>query len=88
MCGANSLEVSLGLIEERWRHGVTRREALLSLAGMLASMPRVGAQLDPRPLSGHKRVPGLAEMMTAFDFEPVCFANMPLARYDDVVSSN
>jgi hypothetical protein len=22
--------------------------------------------------------------MTAFDFEPICFANMPLASYDDM----
>lgn len=27
-------------------------------------------------------MPGLGEMMTAFDFEPVCFANMPLRLYD------
>jgi hypothetical protein len=72
----------VGTIEHRWRHGVTRREALLSLASILAATPRLGAQFDPRPLSGHTRAPGLDEMLTAFDFEPICFANMPLARYD------
>src|SRR5438132_6203315 len=70
------------MVEDRWRHGVTRREALLSLAGILAGSPLVGAQLDPRPFKDHRRSPGLDEMLTAFDFEPICFANMPLARYD------
>jgi (S)-2-hydroxy-acid oxidase len=72
----------VGTIERRWRNGVTRREALRSLAGILAATPRVGAQFDPRPLSHHKRTPGIDEMLTAFDFEPICFANMPQARYD------
>ena len=72
----------MGTIDDRWRHGVTRRQALLSLASILAATPKVGAQLDPRPLSQHKRVPGLDEMLTAFDFEPICFSNMTLARYD------
>lgn len=73
---------SVGRIEDRWRRSVTRREALLSLAGILAGTPLLRAQLDPRPLKDHKRVPGLDEMMTAFDFEPICFANMPLRSYD------
>jgi 4-hydroxymandelate oxidase len=72
----------VGKIEERWRHSVTRREALLSLAGVLAGTPLLGAQFDPRPLKDHKRVPGLDEMVTAFDFEPICFSNMLHARYD------
>ncbi len=72
----------MGKIDYLWRHGVTRREALLGLAGMLAASPLLHAQHDPRPLNDHKRVPGLDEMTTAFDFEPVCFANMPLALYD------
>jgi 4-hydroxymandelate oxidase len=69
-------------IEDRWRVSLTRREALLSLAGMLAGSPLWSAQLDPRPLSEHKRVPGLEEMLDAFDFEPVCFANLPRFAYD------
>ena len=72
----------MGRIEDRWRLGLTRREALISLAGMLAGSPLLGAQLDPRPLSEHKRVPGLDEMMDAFDFEPVCFGNLPRFAYD------
>ena len=72
----------MGRIDSRWMHSLTRREALLSLAGMLAGSPILRAQLDPRPLKDHRRVPRLDEMMTAFDFEPICFANMPLASYD------
>ena len=68
--------------DDRWRHSLTRREALLSLAGMLAGSPLLRAQLDPRPLKDHRRVPAIDDMMTAFDFEPICFANMPLANYD------
>lgn len=72
----------MGKIEERWRHGVTRRRALLELAGMLAASPLLRAQQDPHGLKDHKRIPGLDEMMTAFDFDGVCFANMARARYD------
>jgi len=69
-------------IERRWRLGVTRRQALLSLAGMLGGAPLARAQFDPRPLKDHRRVPGLDELVTAFDFEPICFANMTLRNYD------
>ena len=72
----------LGNIDHRWRHGVTRREALLSLAGILAATPRVASQLDPRPLSAHKRATGIDEMLTAFDFEPVAYAKVPRYNYD------
>jgi (S)-2-hydroxy-acid oxidase len=72
----------LGRIDRRWQHSVTRRQALLSLAGILAGSPLARAQLDPRPLKDHHRVPGLDEMMNAFDFEPICFANMTLRNYD------
>lgn len=53
----------MGRIEQCWLRSVTRREALASLAGLLAA-PRLGAQLDPRPLSEPTRVPGLDEMLT------------------------
>ena len=72
----------MGKIEDRWRFGQTRRQALTSLVTMLAGSPLLHAQLDPRGLSEHTRVPGIDEMVTAFDFEPVCFANMTRERYD------
>jgi isopentenyl diphosphate isomerase/L-lactate dehydrogenase-like FMN-dependent dehydrogenase len=40
------------------------------------------AQIDPRPLGEHHRVLSLAEMQTAFDFEPVFFGNVVLPIYD------
>ena len=73
----------MGSIESRWRLGMNRRKALASLAAMLAGSPLLRAQLDPRGvLAGHKRIPGIDEMLTAFDFEPVCFGNMLPVRYD------
>ena len=73
----------MGTIETRWRSSMGRREALASLAAMLASSPLLRAQLDPHGvLAGHRRIPGIDEMMTAFDFEPVCFGNMLLTRFD------
>jgi isopentenyl diphosphate isomerase/L-lactate dehydrogenase-like FMN-dependent dehydrogenase len=52
------------------------------LAGLIAGSPLLGAQIDPRPFTTHKRAPGLNEMLTAFDFEPVMFANVPQSVYD------
>jgi isopentenyl diphosphate isomerase/L-lactate dehydrogenase-like FMN-dependent dehydrogenase len=76
----------MGPIETQWLHSPSRRKALAALAGMVASSPlvgsRVSAQLDPRPLKDHKRAPGLDEMMTVFDFEPILFANVPQSVYD------
>ncbi len=72
----------MGPIEGAWIRSPSRRQALVALGALLAGSPRVHAQLDPRSLKGHRRVPGLGEMMTAFDFEPICFANMPLRLYD------
>src|SRR5438034_2575031 len=82
VCRPRDWRTGKDVIEDRWRHGLTRREALLSLAGILAGSPLLGAQLDPRPFKDHRRSPGIDEMLTAFDFEPICFANMPLAQYD------
>ena len=79
-------EAAVGRLETRWRQSMSRRKAIAGLAGALAGSPlfrsRLSAQMDPRPLKDHKRLPGLDEMMTAFDFEPVMFANVPLAIYD------
>ena len=73
----------MGMIENQWRFSMGRRRALASLATMLAGSPFLHAQVDPHGiLTGHKRVPGIDEMMTAFDFEPICFANMTLERFD------
>ena len=54
------------------------------LAGLLAGLPSAAAaaQLDPRPLSEVRRALSLAEMQTAFDFEPVFFGNVLLQVYD------
>ena len=72
----------MGTIHNRWATSVSRRKALAGMAGMLAGSPLLHAQIDPRPFSQHKRTPGLNEMFTAFDFEPVMFANVPQAVYD------
>src|SRR5258708_37119719 len=71
-------------IERSWLTSPSRRTALARLAGLMAASPIAGsvAQIDPRPLSEHRRALSLAEMQTAFDFEPVFFGNVPLAVYD------
>jgi isopentenyl diphosphate isomerase/L-lactate dehydrogenase-like FMN-dependent dehydrogenase len=72
--------------EKRWLQSRSRRQALAALAGVVSASPLfrsgVSAQLDPRPLKDHRRLPGLDEIRTAFDFEPVMFANLPLSVYD------
>ena len=40
------------------------------------------AQIDPRPLSEHRRALSLAEMQISFDFEPVFHGNVILPVYD------
>jgi 4-hydroxymandelate oxidase len=72
----------MATIEHRWEHSRSRRKALAGLASLLAGSPLLHAQLDPRPFWTHKRTPGLNEMLTAFDFEPVMFANVPQSVYD------
>ena len=69
-------------IERRWEQSLSRRKALAGMAGLIAGSPLLHAQLDPRPFSTHRRAPGLSEMFTAFDFEPVMFANVPQSVYD------
>jgi 4-hydroxymandelate oxidase len=74
----------MGDIERRWLTSPSRRKALARMAGLVAASP-IGAALaqsDPRPLSEHRRAPTLAEMQTAFDFEPVFFGNVALRVYD------
>jgi 4-hydroxymandelate oxidase len=74
----------MGALERRWLQSRSRRRALRSLAGLAAGAPlaAAAAQQDPRPLKDHRRTPGLDEMFSSFDFEPVMFANVPLSVYD------
>jgi isopentenyl diphosphate isomerase/L-lactate dehydrogenase-like FMN-dependent dehydrogenase len=67
----------MGNIENRWASSVSRRHALVGLAGFLACRRLLGAQLDPRPLKDHRRVLGFDEMLSAFDFETVFSRNLP-----------
>ena len=54
----------------------------MGLATFLAASPLLHAQRDPWPLDHHRRFLGFNEMLTAFDFEPIFRANVPLAVYD------
>ncbi len=67
-------------LHRRWAESTTRRNALQALAGVLGGSPLLEGQQDP--FRDHSRVPGLAEMVTAFDFEPVLFAKVPKFAYD------
>ena len=71
-------------IEKTWLTSPSRRKALAHLAGFVAASPVAAAmaQIDPRPLSEHRRVLTLGEMQTIFDFEPVFFGNVPVSIYD------
>jgi isopentenyl diphosphate isomerase/L-lactate dehydrogenase-like FMN-dependent dehydrogenase len=70
--------------ERLWLTNPSRRVALTRVAGLMAASPVTAAmaQPDPRPLGEHHRVLSLAEMQTAFDFEPVFFGNVPASVYD------
>jgi isopentenyl diphosphate isomerase/L-lactate dehydrogenase-like FMN-dependent dehydrogenase len=67
-------------LESRWRKSLSRRDALCGLAAFLAGSPGVRAQQDP--FRDHSRAPGLDELVTAFDFEPVAYAKVPRQAYD------
>jgi 4-hydroxymandelate oxidase len=71
-------------IERSWLTNPSRRAALARAAGLMAASPIAAAvaQIDPRPLSEHRRALSLAEMQTSFDFEPVFFGNVLLPVYD------
>ncbi len=73
--------------EKQWATSITRRKALAALGGMLAGSPILHAQLDPRHYKDHRRVPGLSEMVDIFDFEPICFQNVPRHLYDYMARS-
>jgi 4-hydroxymandelate oxidase len=65
---------------EKWRCGITRREAFRGLGGFLAGSPLLQSQQDI--FRDHSRVPGIEELVTAFDFEPVAYAKIPRDAYD------
>ena len=71
-------------IERSWLANPARRTAMTRLAGLMAASPLAAAmaQTDPRPLGQVHRALSLAEMQTAFDFEPVFFGNVPVKTYD------
>jgi len=71
-------------LEQSWLTNPARRAAMARLAGLAAASPvsAAMAQIDPRPLSEHRRVLSLAEMQTVFDFEPVFFGNVVRPIYD------
>ncbi len=66
----------MGRIDDRWRDGMSRRSALIGLAGFLAGSPLLRAQQDARPLSEHRRALGIGEMQNVWDFEAVFGANV------------
>src|SRR5687768_14776913 len=72
----------MGTRERQWERSLSRRKALAGMASLVAGSPLLHAQLDPRPYTSHKRAPGLNEMFSAFDFEPLMFANVPQSVYD------
>ncbi len=72
----------MGPVERRWHRSPSRREALVSLAALVAGSPLLAAQRDPRPRGEHRRLPGFAEMQSIFDFEPLFRANVTQAVYD------
>ena len=69
----------MGKIESQWRQSITRRGALRGLSVLFAGSPLfLQAQQDPHPLRDSRRALGIDEMVTAFDFEPIFHANLPL----------
>jgi isopentenyl diphosphate isomerase/L-lactate dehydrogenase-like FMN-dependent dehydrogenase len=58
---------------------LTRRESIHALAAFLAGSPLLGQQ---DPFRDHSRIPGINELLTAFDFEPVAYAKQTRAVYN------
>jgi 4-hydroxymandelate oxidase len=69
----------MGRLEDQWRSSLTRRAGLRNVAAFFAASPLLRGQQDR--FRDHSRVPGLKEMVTAFDFEEVAFANLPRSAY-------
>jgi 4-hydroxymandelate oxidase len=66
--------------ERSWRSSLNRRGAFRAMTGFLAGSPLLRAQQDP--FRDHSRVPGLNELRTVLDFEPVAYARLPRQTYD------
>ncbi len=71
----------MGKIENGWRRGASRRQALAQLAGMVAGSALLQSQQDP--FRDHSRIPGIDELRNTVDFEPVAFAKLPRSEYDN-----
>ena len=67
-------------LDQVWANSPNRRNALRAMAGFLAGSPLLRSQQDP--FRDHSRIPGLNELVTAFDFEPVAYAKVPRYNYD------
>ncbi len=63
-----------------WVNSPSRRHAFRALAGFIAASPLLRSQQDP--FRDHSRIPGLNELVTAFDFELVAYAKVPRYNYD------
>ena len=74
----------MGDIERSWLTNPSRRAAIARVAGLMAASPiaSAAAQIDPRPMGEHRRALSLAEMQSAFDFEPLFFGNVSQSVYD------
>src|SRR6266849_258317 len=70
----------MGKMERTWLASPSRRNAFRALAGFLAGSPLLRAQQDP--FRDHSRIPGIDEMVTAFDFEPIAYAKILREPYD------
>jgi len=67
-------------LQNLWAQSVSRRRSFRQMASFLAGSPLLLAQQDP--FRDHSRVPGLNELLNAFDFEAVAYARLPRAAYD------
>ncbi len=63
---------------------MNRRESLRALGAFLAGSPLLSDLLPGQQdvVRDHSRVPGLKELLTAFDFETVAYAKQPREAYD------
>ena len=67
-------------LDHKWAGSVSRRLALRAVAGFLAGSPLLRSQQDT--FRDHSRVPGLNELLTTFDFEPVAYAKISRYNFD------